>query len=471
MEGFVLELINLFKNNIEQNSLLKKGDKILLGVSGGPDSLTMLDLFNRIKDEYDLELAVYHLNHGFRCKASREALFVEDKCKKMGIEIYSEFFDVPEFMSKKGLSPEEAARKVRFKLMKEKLLAKNYNKIALGHNKNDLVETVFLHLFRGSGLQGLTGISPQSNISGIKVIHPLLSISRGKIEDYCKSRGLQPCRDLSNLETVYTRNKIRHRILPIIEKEINPEINEAVFRTARILRKDNDYLEEKALEQKKALIIEQTEKKYVLKLSLLKETHSVLLRRIFKDIIYSLQNNYGDLYYHHYIEIENLLTSGDTGKTINLNNGISVVKLYDKIIIYQGKLIEQPGAYWFSLKIPDEVKLPGGQILKSDLINHKEKEKLKFADENICYCDFHKLTLPLAVRNRRDGDRFRPLGMSGSKKIKDFLIDQKVPFFKRNLIPLVVDDTDRIVWIAGYRMNDLFKLTKKTEKILKISLM
>ncbi len=126
---------------------------------------------------------------------------------------------------------------------------------------------------------------------------------------------------------------------------------------------------------------------------------------------------------------------------------------------------------WFSLKIPDELKLPGGQILKSDLINHKEKEKLKFADENICYCDFHKLTLPLAVRNRRDGDRFRPLGMSGSKKIKDFLIDQKVPFFKRNLIPLVVDDTDRIVWIAGYRMNDLFKLTKKTEKILKISLM
>ncbi|MGM0409805.1 MAG: tRNA lysidine(34) synthetase TilS [Bacillota bacterium] len=466
-----MNIYNLFKNYLKKNSLLKNNDKILLGVSGGPDSLTMLDLFFRLRSEMNIELAVFHLNHLFRKEAKDEAEFVKKVSNRYNIDCYVKEFDVPAYAKENSLSPEQAARNIRINSLFNRAKKIRADKIALAHNKNDLVETVLLNLFRGSSLSGLSGIEAKTKIKDFTIIHPLLEINREKIEKYCQKNNLNPRHDKSNDEKNYTRNKIRHDIIPYIEKEINPAVIDVVSRSAKIFEDENNYLEKLSVTKLEEILIEKKENKIILSLKKLKDLKEVMKRRVLFKAIYKLKDEKSDIYLKHYDEIKKLLKKSSGTKNIDLPDEIVVKRIYDQLIIQKDISEDKIKNYSFDLKLGKRTKISNSQKLKTKVLNLKNSWKKEAIKSKKCLIDYDKVTFPLVVRNRRKGDRFRPLGLNGSKKIKDFFIDEKVPKNERNKIPLVVDANGIIVWVVKFRIDERVKIDKNTTKVLELTLL
>lgn len=463
-----MSLLFRFKNYITNNKIIDRGEDLLLAVSGGPDSLTMLDLFTKIKSNLELKLVVFHLNHRFRPEADDDAKFVSKIADSYGLKSVIEEFDVPEYIVKKGLSPEEGAREVRFDLLSKWARKLNINKIVLGHNKDDLVETIFLNMIRGSGLKGLVGIEPVTNYKGLFLVHPLLDIYRKEIEDYCIQNGLNPCRDSTNEHNIYTRNRVRHQLIPLIEEKINSGVKEVMARMAEHLRQEEYFLTELAQKGYNDAIVEQTDDKIILSLSNLQKQHSVLRRRIITRAVKKIQGDSTDFYTAHYQAINKLIAEGKTGNIIQLKGQLQVRRSYN-ILILETEDNQPVEDFCLTLSVPGKIELNNRQIRAEIISKNSDWKKIAF-QKNVCLADMDQIELPLSVRNRRDGDRFVPLGMKGVKKVKDFFIDEKVPVTKRDMIPLVVDNTEKIIWIAGYRTDNRFRITEHTKKLLKLSI-
>ncbi|MEJ6952143.1 tRNA lysidine(34) synthetase TilS [Natronospora cellulosivora (SeqCode)] len=462
-----MDIFAEFRNYIRRNNLIRSEDSLILGVSGGPDSLVMLDLFARIMGEYNLDIVVFHLNHMFRKEAEKEAEYVRSIAQNYQLKSFIEKFDVPKYIQEYGYSPEEGARKARFDILRKLSEKSSIKKIAMAHNKDDLVETVLFNLIRGTGLKGLTGIDAKMYNDKLIVIHPLLSVSRKSIEKYCLEHKLNPVRDPSNTETYYTRNKIRNDILPYIEKEINPAVKDVVYRMSTYLREEEDFLTSFASEVYQRILIKRIDKKVVLSLPLLQDEEEVIRKRILKMAVKELQGNAMDLYSVHYNLINDIIFSGETGKSIDLKEDIRVKVSYEHLIFesdYSYDIIEE---FNYDLAVPGKLKKKS-YIITTEILSANTSWKRHVKGNNVCLCDFDKIKYPLKVRSRQDGDKFYPFGMNGSKKIKDFFIDEKIPLDKRNSIPLVVDNRRRIVWVSGYRADNRFKIDNKTKKILKI---
>lgn len=466
-----MDLIERFADFLDEKSLIKEGDRILLAVSGGPDSLTMLDLFHRLSAQRSLSILVFHLNHGFRQSADCDQKFVKKFCQKIGVNVIIKKSDVPAAAKEGGLTPEEAGRRERLKYMKQIIQKRNFDKAALAHNRDDLVETVLFNLFRGTGLRGLKGISSQSEIRGLKIIHPLLFCWREEIEKYCSFRELQPVMDPTNRESDYSRNKIRNRVIPYLEKEINPGLKKVVFNTAEIMEDIDNYLYQKQREVKDRVIAEERTDRVILDLNQLKSLHPVIRYRIIRDSIEKVKGASGDVYYEHYSAVDDLIFNLPTGKKLDLKGNIEVKKQYDSLIIVKESASVYNEKYSFKLNIPGETEVPGDKKIAVKFFKGQDPTRMPdFGSSNICYCDFHTLSLPLVVRNRRRGDRIQLLGMEGRKKIKDFFIDHKIPVPERDLIPLIVDNEGEIIWIAGWRMNERCKVKPDSKTIIKFIL-
>ena len=464
-----MDLLEQFENYIIREKLINRGDSLILGVSGGPDSMTMMDLFSHVKDKYDLGIVIFHLNHRFRQEAKAEALFVEKKAKYYGFKVVIEEFDVPEYIKKEDLSPEEGARKVRFKLLAKLAEKLDIKKIAVAHNKDDLVETVFLNLIRGTGIKGLTGIDPVSENYGLTIIHPLLEIPRKSIEYYCREKGLETRLDASNKENIYTRNKIRNLILPQIEEDINASVKDVVYRMANNIREEEDFLQRYSYTHFKDCIVERNEEKIILSLPKLQKEERPIRRRIIQNAVKELKGNIIDLYSVHYQAVEKLIITGETGKTITLKGNNIIRTSYKQLIFEKDKGIQGGFDFSYNLAIPGKIETKDF-ILSAEFLEMDTQWRKLAVKKNTCICDFGKIELPLIARNRQQGDSFIPFGMKGSKKIKDFLIDEKVPTRKRDKIPIIMDNTGEIIWVAGYRSDDRFKVDNKTEKLVKLGI-
>lgn len=462
-----MSLVNKFESFIESQKLIKTGEKILLGVSGGPDSMTMLDLFCQISTKYCLEPVVYHLNHKFRKEASLEAEFVACTAKKYGLEKIIEEYDVPTYIRETGLSPEEAARKIRLNNLIKWARKLKINRISLAHNKDDLVETAFLNLIRGTGLKGLRGIDPITKYRGKYLIHPLLNISRAEIECYCRVKKLDPRYDPTNNEEVYTRNKLRNKIIPYIEKEINPALKDVVFRMAGIVRKEDDFLNQLAEKELVSLIVAEDEKTLTLKLDGLSKLPETLRYRVLKAALIRYQDHTVDLYSYHYNLVNNLITNGATGKIIQLKENLFIKRTYERIVFQKEGIREKLQGYYYTLEVPGEVVLEK-QVITGEEVELPENWKRLATRKEICLCSADNLQLPLTVRSRLPGDRFIPLGMEEEKKLKDYFIDEKIAVEKRDKIPIIVDNNGNIIWVAGFRMDERFKITDEVEKVIKL---
>lgn len=271
---------------IKKYGLIQAKDKIVLGVSGGPDSITMLDILRQIREEFDFEIVVAHINHMIRKEAIIDEEYVKEYCKKNNIRCFVKRIDVMSVANNRKIGTEEAGRFVRYEFFDEILKQTESNKIAIAHNKNDKAETIIMHLLRGSGLSGLKGIEP---IRG-NVIRPLIECERKEIEKYCDENKLEPRIDKTNFENDYTRNKIRNIVIPYIEKELNSNIIETIDRLSEVVKKEDKYLEKVALDVYDKILIKQEPGQIMLELKGFNEQDEVIKSRI---ILYTVKKLFG----------------------------------------------------------------------------------------------------------------------------------------------------------------------------------
>jgi tRNA(Ile)-lysidine synthase len=438
-----------------------------VGVSAGVDSMVLLHLLNTYREAFDLSLIVAHVNHGLRPEESeKEAELVQKESARLGLAFEYGRFNVKEFQKLGGLSPQDAARRIRFHFFHD-LLKKHYaQKIALGHNADDQVETVLLRLVRGSGLQGLKGILP---IREGKVIRPLLEVWRGEIESFAIEKKISFLLDSSNLKHDYLRNRIRLALIPLMEREYQPNFREIILRTSSILREENDYVERGAEEAYQKIVREERDT-LSFKFSEYQSLHQAIQWRVLKKIFERIYDWGMDMEEGGWSDVHKIyqkLHQSSPSFLLELPRGVWVEKRYDIVLLEKGGIKPFP---------PFEVELifPGRtfieEIKKEVVIEEANLNQFKDCKKSphLSLMDYESLQFPLKIRNFRPGDRFHPLGVKGTQKLKEFFIDHKVPRFERLKIPLLISG-EMIAWIVGYRIDERVKVTEKTKKILKVT--
>ncbi|WIF95661.1 tRNA lysidine(34) synthetase TilS [Caminicella sporogenes] len=457
-------MIEKFLNTVNKYNLIEKGEKIVIGVSGGPDSICLLHLLWRIRNEYDLKLFVVHLNHQFRgSEAEEDAEYVKKFSDNLGIKPYIFSIDIASYSKKKGITFEEAGREWRYRLFDDVAKKEGASKIAIAQNKNDQAETILMRLMRGAGLEGLTAIDYKRNE---KIIRPLLNITRREIENYCLYYKLNPRIDKTNLETIYTRNKIRLELIPYIEKNFNSNIIDTLCRTADILRDDRDYLNKMTNEIFNE-ISQICNNGISLDTNKFRTLHISMQRRVIRKAIEKLKGNLKEIGLVHIEKVIELVKNYKVGLRSDLPGHIIVELGYNSINVKKQneKIQSRLGEFEYSIKIGESVYIKElNSIVESSIIS---KEDICFCGKNMIFIDMDKVKGDLIIRNRKNGDRFVPLGMKGSKKLKDFFIDKKVPKDYRDRIPIVCDEQG-IIWVVGYRMSEKYKINSDTVKVIKL---
>jgi tRNA(Ile)-lysidine synthase len=459
-------LFNRVRRTIDRYHLLEKGDRLIVGVSGGVDSMVLLHVLNACREAFDLSLIIAHVNHGFRPEESEEeAELVQKESARLCLPFEYGKFNVREFQKLGGLSPQDAARRIRFHFFYDLLDKYRAQKIALGHNADDQVETVLLRLIRGSGVRGLKGILP---IHEKRVIRPLLEVWREEIDSLALRKKIPFLCDSSNLKNDYLRNRIRLSLIPFIEGGYQPNFKETLLRTSHILREEDDYLE-KGAEEAYQKVVHEVKEDFAFNFSEYQSLHRAIQWRVIKKILEKgfdggMTTEDGRGTEAH--QIHQKLDQVSPSFLIELPHGFWVEKRYDLVLF--GKKEMKPS-------VPFEVELisPGHTLVeeigKEVVIEETDRDRLGdiSGSPDTALMDYGSLRFPLKMRNFRPGDRFCPLGVKGSQKLKDFFIDHKVPRFERPGIPLLISG-ERIVWIVGYRIDERVKITEKTKKVLKV---
>ena len=452
-------MLEKVKKWCRENELFTAGDSIVIACSGGPDSLALADVFLQLREEYRLQLQVAHLDHMFRGEASRaDAAFVADYCQQNGLDCEVRSVDVPAYAACHRLSAETAAREVRYGFLRE--IARKFGgaKIATAHHQGDQAETMLLHLFRGAGSRGLTGIRPQS--AGI--IRPFLSVTRADIEAYCSARELRPRFDATNAEPAYRRNKIRLELMPVLKKDYNPAIEETLCRTATLLAEEHAFIHAAALAvwQQAATVLEE---QVILNRVYLLQQARVLQKEVWRLAIEKIQGDLNGIGFVHVEQLLDFTAQANAGAVLQLPQGLKLHCRYDKLELSQKPLADEAD-FSIELQVPGLTALKSLQVIvQADFVETYEKCVDRFS----LMCDAEKLHGRLFVRNRRAGDRFSPSGLRGTKKLKEFFIDAKIDRDKRDRIPLFCDE-QAIFWVGGYRQNNESQVNEATRRFLRL---
>ena len=442
--------------------MIQPGDRIIVGLSGGADSTALLHVLKELRPSMGLDIAAAHINHGLRGRAADEdALFCSELCKGFGIPFYLKSADIREIASSRKMTEEEAGRAVRYEFFEEVVQRTGPAKIATAHHKNDQSETILHNIIRGSGLKGLGGIRP---VRDGRFIRPLIEVTRDEILAFLEKNGLTYRVDATNLDNAYTRNRIRNMLIPLIEKEFNPAFQEALARLGDSAREDEEFLDTMA---RKCLAesVELDGGKAAIRIGIFAGYHSAMQKRILMICLNAAAPGLKDITRRSLEDTQKLVLNGRTGAVLELPNGIEARKAYDWCYIEQKAPKTEISSFDAPLTVPGSVYLPEAGAL----VTCTQADRAAFSDNPACiFIDGGKVKGVLRVRRRRQGDRFQPLGMSGTKKLKDFFIDKKIPRSERDRIPLVVDD-DNIIWVAGCQMSEGYKVDNRTEHILKLT--
>jgi len=455
-------------NAIRKHRMISPGDRIAVGVSGGPDSMALLYLLHDLREELDCTLHVAHLDHTLRgAESSADAEYVKEQAVKRHRPITVAGGDVRQVITPNE-SLDSGARRVRYEFYERVMANAPADKVAQGHNSDDQAETVMMRLLRGSGAQGLSGIPPVRD----NFIRPLIEISRAEINEYLKQLRIIPRQDSSNLSTVYGRNKIRLELIPLLERDYSPNIKHILKQTGELLRTEDEFLTALAVEASERCVQYPDARTAIIRISALGEHHPALQRRIIRLAIKTLAGNLTGFDYDHVRDVLRLAILGATGSSISLPREISAEKSYDVLILRSGS---QPGIsvepFDYLIAVPGETPIPELSLLirvAEPMAVCGKYEKPQEENEFRATFDCDKIRGNLRLRNRRAGDRFHPLGVSGTKKLKDFFIDQKIPRNLRGRVPILTDAND-ILWIVGYRIDDRFRITANTKKQLAVT--
>lgn len=439
-------LFGKFNNTIKKYNLLEGGETVVVGVSGGVDSMTLLHLLGRFVKKSAGKLVMAHLHHGLRGdEADRDEAFLRNVAKKTNLPLLSRRMNVKRMAAADKLNLHDAARKARYNFFNDVLKEVGGDRIAVGHNADDQAETVMMRIIRGTGIKGLAAIPPERGT----IIRPLIDLTRDEITSYAVEHGIGYVEDSSNRDTGYMRNRLRHELMPILKK-----YNPAVCRELNLLSsmaRDMDYFisNEAAREFNRLVRAIGPENDFSLDVTAFNQLPSSLKGKVIFLGLERISGSQAGFYSSHIKNIEALISDGRSGLTVNLPGKISAFIEYGKVVFTRSHS-ENRLQYSYNLNVSGETIIPEAGIkLSAEKIDFYY-DMINSSGRNVIYIDMRKIPSPLKVRNFRDGDRIRLRGMKGRKKVKDFFIDEKIPRRIRKNVPILVSG-DEIQWIVGYR--------------------
>jgi len=436
-------MLRAFQHFIQSNRLCENHEKILIAVSGGLDSVVLLDLFHRS----GFQISIAHCNFMLRGEESNgDERFVKELAEKYKIRIFSKICDASTYAEKQKCSIQEAARELRYDWFEELCTEENFDKVAVAQHADDQIETFFINLLRGSGVKGLKGMPVKRE----GVIRPLLFAERSEIEKYAKERKLTFREDSSNLSDKYLRNQLRHYLLPQLEK-IYKNYRNTIGKSLHFLNEDNQVIHQLLNEKKQHLFEHQAD---IINISIDRLTN----QNDWQLLTYYLLNDFG---FNRDVSdsVCESIKNQSTGKLFfSDDHQLLVDRQY---LILEKQQAARDHLYYIH-KAGDE--LDGPFVLKSELLWNLPDLKIE-SDPAFAYFDLDKLTFPLVIRKWRTGDRFTPFGLKGSKLVSDYLVDEKINRFEKNKT-YVIESGDKVIWVIGHRVSDDFKLTSETKKVL-----
>ncbi|MDV2989045.1 MAG: tRNA lysidine(34) synthetase TilS [Dehalogenimonas sp.] len=464
LEKWVLDFIT-------GHRLVSRGERVVAAVSGGADSVCLLSILHKYQTELGITLAVAHLDHGLRgAESDADAEFVRALAARLDLPAVITRRDVTAYQAEYRLTPEEAAREVRYQFLSEVAESGGATSVAVAHTKSDHVETVMLHLLRGSGLSGLVGLKEAvtlryKRIECLQIIRPLICLTRAEVETYCRLAGLEFRTDSTNESLTPTRNRIRRQLLPEIRRDFNPRIDEALDRLSQLAADEQDFISGEAGCAAEKLIIRQSGLAVIDQRGLA-ALHPALRRSVLKQALAEALGSPKDIEAGH-IEDMMDIAAGNAGRAIDLPAGLVFAAGYGEL--YLGRDLAglnplPPLEGEYRLNIPGVTEFSGRRVTAEIIDNTGDRPA---AEGMVMLMDYDKAGGDLTVRARRPGDRFQPQGMSQEKKLKDYFIDARVPRPWRDRVPVVVSP-GQIVGLAGYRLDDRVKVTAATVRVLRL---
>jgi len=486
---------------IQRYSLISREEIVVVGVSGGADSVCLLHVLAKWQKGLGTKLHVAHLNHQLRgVESEADAKYVSNLAGSLGIPITVDRQDVAAYGIERNFSVEEAARELRYAFLAKVAREVGANRIAIGHTRDDQVETILMHILRGTGITGLCGLAPcapmvydrqgiswptsplslRAKRSNLLVIRPLLDITREETTSYCQEYQLDPRIDSSNRSLSFFRNRLRLQLLPLL-RQYNPSVDQALLRLADIAKEDNAFIEhqvselwdEVARQENNAIYLD---RKQIASLPI------ALQRQLLRAAVTKLAGDTRDIEASH-IEAARSLLNKPVGKRISLPHGFICQGGYNELVVAStAKQSQLPSCPFpplqgeFPLKVPGKTVFPGWKVIASIVGERVDALSLRgvpSTSQGACQSnlvadfDLHKTGTELFVRQRRPGDRFQPLGMNVSKKLHEFMVDAKIPRSWRGHVPIVCSP-QQIIWVVGWHIDDRVKVTEASKEILRL---
>jgi tRNA(Ile)-lysidine synthase len=454
--------IKTVRQTIFHYRMIEPGDRVVVAVSGGPDSVCLLDILFRLRHELKVELVVAHLDHGLRPDVdASETRFVGDLAESLSLPFVTRKTEA--HLTLETASLEEKARDLRYAFLRSVKAEQAAQKIATGHTLDDQAETVLMRLIRGSGSSGLAGIPPVRNQT---MIRPLIDLTRDAVREYLSAQGLSFLTDASNKDPTYLRNHIRLNLIPGL-KAIQPNVVEHLGRTAELMRAEKTYLAQEAARWLARWTPAGKGRDVRFPLDQFKALPEAISRHVVRQALLAAGGTLRRVSLVHIEAVEHMADGEKPQTSLTLPNGVWAIRRYGILHFTTGKPGD-PADYSQRIDGPGQWRVKGLGVV----IRLEEVQGLAVSEPVrspwTAYLDRDRVRFPMVLRNIRPGDRFVPLGMSGKRKVKDLFIDLKIPVEQRKQIPLLTQG-DEILWVCGVRIDDRFKITPKTERVLRVS--
>lgn len=454
-------MLSLVKKTVVKHDMLSRGDRVVVAVSGGPDSVCLLSVLRELAPELSLTLHIAHLDHMFRGEESAaEARFVRDLAEAAHLPATIDAFDVPRYCRERGLSSQAGAREVRYRFLGQAAASVKASRIALGHTASDQAETLLLRLLRGAGAAGLSGMRPKRGM----IIRPLIAATRKAVLEHLAQRGLPFTTDPSNLSAAYTRNRVRLELLPAL-RTFNPRIEELLAAEATLLQDEDD-----AMDRTVEGLLPGTVLQSGGSVSILREPFRALLpalqRRLLRTtLLLALGDDAPALSWTQTEEALAFIADAGSGRSLHLPGGAALTREYGQLIVDRGA---HQKSFSCPLPVPGSTKDPDARWEFAATVDRAPAPAQGNSRWQATF-DYDKIGAPLFIRTRRNGDRFCPAGMGGkSKKLQDFLSDEKVPRRVRDAVPLLATERN-ILWVVGMRTDERFLAGPGTKRHLVVT--
>lgn len=427
--------INIIKQNL-------KNESVVIATSGGPDSMTLLELVNSLKEELNLKLICAHVNHKIREESDEEEAMVKEYCKKNNISC--EILTIDNYNDDNFHNDARIKRYNFFEKCVKKCKAKH---LLTAHHGDDLTETILMRLVRGSTLKGYAGFEEKDNRENYIILRPLINYTKDEILEYAKKHKIPYAIDSSNTKDKYTRNRFRKYILPKLKEE-DPKVHDKFYKFSKTLQMYDKYISKETEKHYKNVYGEELE------IDKFKKLPELIQRKILEKILHqNYQNDLMLINEKHLNLLEEIIHSEKPNQKINLPNNIVAIKSYNKITIKKHDATKD-----YELELDEFIKLPNGKIIKHS--------KTTSNSNNTCRLNTKELKLPLYIRNKRTGDKIKVKGLDGTKKIKDIFIDKKIPVKDRNTWPILVDSENNILWLPGLKKTKFDKSKEENYDII-----